>query len=120
MTTTTTIAGTEHTLHPCTPSLAWELAELAGKNPAAAQGAALGLCLPPGVCPVAPLARAHSVPLAQYGREVFDYFLSRKTGYAELRLAGAAALELAVQPCLTEDEVRAAAGFSAPGGSSTG
>ena len=118
--TTITIDGGAHTLHPTTPSLAWELAELAGKNPAAAQGAALGLCLPPGVCPVAPLARAHAVPLAQYGREVIDYFLSRKVGYGEVRLAGAQALELAVQPCLTEAEVKAAAGFSAPGGSSTG
>ena len=80
----------------------------------------MGLCLPPGVCPVAPIARAHALPLAQYGREVFDYFLGRKRPYAEVRLAAAQALEMAVGPVLAEEEVKSAAGFSEPGESSTG
>jgi hypothetical protein len=118
--TTIRLDNGEHALRPTSPAFAWELAELAGTNLAAAQGAALGLCLPPGVCPVAPIARAHALPLAQYGRVVFDYFLGRKRPYAEVRLAAARALEMAVGPVLAEEEVKSAAGFSEPGESSTG
>lgn len=108
------------TLSKPSPSLQWELAELAATNPAAASGAALGLCWSGPSAPF-PLSRAHRLPLAQFGREVFDLLLSRKDApYAALRLAGAQALDFAVSDLIGEEDVAAAEGFSGAAAPSSG